>query len=521
MRRAVIVAVLTLGIGCAAPRTAPGPVPVTAAPPLGAVTAEELRRDLYAFAADSMHGRETGTEDATRALRFLVERVTQLGLEPAGDSGFAQRVPMQKEVFGPGTRIAVEEAGGVREVKVGTDVVPLLNLGAGVPPTKRTAEGEIVFVGYGLVTATPKRDDFAGLSLQGKVVVVVNGAPAGVDSVKREELEGQAAISQRLAQILPQRPAAVIILLAGKGHELFEQSVPQFTRAVALRTNASELPESERQIPLIMLGVPVVGSPLLPTGWPSDDKAQVLRGRRLTARIEQNKTLITGYNVAAIVRGSDPTLSSTYVAFGSHYDHIGIVQPTAGDSIANGADDDGSGSMALLAIARVMQQAPVKPRRSVLFVWHVGEEKGLLGSSWFTDHPTVPIDSIVAQINADMIGRNADSLLYVVGPIAAPNNQSKRLGAILDSVNASLTPPFSISREMDNPSHPEHIYERSDHYNYARKGIPIVFLTTGLHDDYHKVSDDPRKIEYPKMARVSRLMVELGRAVANSPRRPR
>jgi hypothetical protein len=494
---------------------------VTAAPPLGAVTAEELRRDLYAFAADSMHGRETGTEDATRALRFLVERVTQLGLEPAGDSGFAQRVPMQKEVFGPGTRIAVEEAGGVREVKVGTEVVPLLNLGAGVPPTKRTADGEIVFVGYGLVTSTPKRDDFAGLSLQGKVVVVLNGAPAGVDSAKRVELESQAAISQRLAQILPQRPAAVIILLAGKGHELFEQAVPQFTRAVALRSNASELPESERQIPLIMLGVPVVGSPLLPTGWPSDDKAQVLRGRRLTARIEQNKTMITGYNVAAIVRGSDPTLSSTYVAFGAHYDHIGIVQPTAGDSIANGADDDGSGSMALLAIARVMQQAPVKPRRSVLFVWHVGEEKGLLGSSWFTDHPTVPIDSIVAQINADMIGRNADSLLYVVGPIAAPNNQSKRLGAILDSVNASLTPPFSISREMDNPSHPEHIYERSDHYNYARKGIPIVFLTTGLHDDYHKVSDDPRKIEYPKMARVSRLMVELGRAVANSPRRPR
>jgi Zn-dependent M28 family amino/carboxypeptidase len=221
------------------------------------------------------------------------------------------------------------------------------------------------------------------------------------------------------------------------------------------------------------------------------------------------------------VRGSDPALAATYVAFGAHYDHVGVVRPTAGDSIANGADDDGSGSMALLAIARVMQQAPVKPPRSVLFVWHVGEEKGLLGSSWFTEHPTVPIDSIVAQINADMIGRNADSLLYVVGPVAAPNNQSKRLGAILDSVNAAMTPRFTVNREMDNPNHPEHIYERSDHYNYAKKGIPIVFITTGLHDDYHKVSDDPRKIEYAKMARVTRLMVELGRAVANSPRRPR
>jgi len=519
MRRAVV-ALLALGIGCTAPpRTLPAPA--TAAPAIGAVTADELRRDLFAFADDSMHGRETGTEDATRAMRFLVDRLKQLGLEPAGDSGFAQRVPMQKELFGPGTRITVQEGGSSRPVKIGSEIVPLLNLGAGVPPTKRTADGEIVFVGYGLSLANPKRDDFAGLSLQGKVVVVVNGAPAGVDSAKRAELEGQAAISQRLAQILPQRPAAVIVLLAGKGTELFEQSAPQLERAVALRSNAAEVPEGERQIPMIMLGVPVAGSPLLPAGWPSDDKAQVLSGRRLTARIEQVKTPITGYNVAAIVRGSDPTLNATYVAFGAHYDHVGIVRPTAGDSIANGADDDGSGSMALLAIARVMQQAPVKPRRSVLFVWHIGEEKGLLGSSWFTDHPTVPIDSIVAQINADMIGRNAESLLYVVGPIAAPNDQSKRLGAIVDSVNATLVPPFKIDREMDNPNHPEHIYERSDHYNYAKKGIPIVFLTTGLHDDYHKVSDDPRKIEYAKMARVTGLMVELARAVANSPNRPR
>jgi Zn-dependent M28 family amino/carboxypeptidase len=270
-----------------------------------------------------------------------------------------------------------------------------------------------------------------------------------------------------------------------------------------------------------MLGVPVVGSPLLPTGWPTDDKAQVLRGRTLHAKVEQIKTSIVGYNVAAIIRGSDPSLNRTLVAYGAHYDHIGVVPPVNGDSIANGADDDGSGSMALLAIARVMQQAPVKPRRSMLFVWHVGEEKGLLGSSYFTDHPTVPIDSIVAQINADMIGRNADSLLYVVGPLAAPNNQSRRLGAIVDSVNRVSATPFKLNHEWDSATHPEHIYERSDHFNYAKKGIPIVFLTTGLHDDYHKVSDDPKKIEFAKMARVTRLMVEVGRAVASSPVRPR
>jgi len=520
MRRSVL-ALLLAGIGCAsAPRTPSAP-PAPAAAPVGAVTSEELRRDLNAFADDSMRGRETGTEDATRAMRFLAERVQKLGLEPAGDSGFVQRVPMQKEVFGPGSKIEVEQNGRVRQVALGREIVPLLNLGAGVPPTKRTAEGEIVFLGYGLTQSNPKRDDFAGLNLAGKVVVVVNGAPAGTDSARREQLEAQGAISERIGQILPHRPAAIIVLLTGKGTELFEQSAPQLERAVALRTNAPEVPESDRVIPMIMLGVPVVGSPLLPTGWPTDDKAQLLTGRKLTARIEQVKTPITGYNVVAVVRGSDPALRNTYVAYGAHYDHVGILNPVNGDSIANGADDDGSGSMSLLAIARVMQQAPVKPRRSVLFVWHIGEEKGLLGSSWFTDHPTVPIDSIVAQLNADMIGRNADTLLYVVGPLAAPNNQSKRLGAILDSVNAAFPTPFKLNREWDSATHPEHIYERSDHYNYARKGIPIVFVTTGLHDDYHKVSDEPRKIDFAKLARVTRLMADMGWAVANSPKRPR
>jgi hypothetical protein len=464
-----------------------------------------------------MRGRETGTPDAMRAARFLIERLQRLGLEPAGDSLFVQHVPMQTEEFGPGTSITVEEGGRSRPVPIGAEVVPLLNLGEGIPPTKLSADGELVFVGYGLTV--PGRDDFAGLSLQGKVVVVVNGAPAGADSARREQLEAQTAISERISKILPQRPAAVIVLLTGKkGIELYRAYLQ---RTVALRSNAPELPESQRQIPMIMLGVPTKGSSLLPEGWPADDRAQVLRGRVLHAKVHQVKTNIVGYNVAAIVRGSDPALNRTMVAYGAHYDHVGVVPAVRGDSISNGADDDGSGSVALLAIARVMQQAPVKPKRSVLFVWHIGEEKGLLGSSWFTDHPTVPIDSIVAQINADMIGRNADSLIYVVGPQAAPNNQSRRLGAIVDSVNAASSPPFSINREWDSATHPEHIYERSDHFNYAKKGIPIVFFTTGLHDDYHKVSDEVSKIDFAKLARVTRLMVEVGRAVASSPARPR
>jgi hypothetical protein len=519
MRGSLVLLLLSLPLVSCASGARVSAAPAPAEREGGTVSAESLRRDLYAFAADSMRGRQTGTPDADRAARFLVDRVRALGLEPAGDSLYLQRVPLQRETYTAATRVAVQDRDGrTTQLRIGPDLVPLLDLGPGVPPTRRTADGELVFVGYGITAG--KREDFAGLDLEGKVVVVVNGAPAGADSMTRARLESQAVIGDRLARILPQRPAAVILLMTGAGRAVLDELAPSLEGSIAARGNGQSIPESERVVPMIMLGTPAAGSPLLPAGWPADDRAQPL-GRRFVARVEQRSTPMTAYNVAAVVRGSDPALSTTYVAYGAHYDHIGVLPPVRGDSIANGADDDGSGTVSLLAIARALQEAPVKPKRSTLFVWHVGEEQGLLGSSWFVDHPTVPIDSIVAQLNADMIGRNAADLLYTVGPRAAPNGQSRRLGAIVDSVNAAQPRPFTIDRTLDSPSHPEHLYERSDHFNYARKGIPIVFFTSGLHDDYHKVSDDPAKIDYEKLARVQKLMLDVGIAVGNSTRRPK
>ena len=519
MRRfsSLLPAVLLSACGGTAPVVQPAPVSA----PSGEISAEELRRDLYAFAADSMRGRETGTDDATRAARFLADRIERLGLEPGGDSMYVQRVPLQREAFGASSRIAVEEGGRATVLRIGADVVPLVNLGPGVPPARRAAYGDIVFAGYGTAIAKPKRDDLAGLDLEGKVVVVVNGAPAGADSATRATLEAESAISDRLARILPQRPAAVIVLMAGEGGELFAKLAPELERSVSQRSAMTDIPESERPLPMIMLGAVRAGSPLLPRGWPADDKPQPLTGRRFSGRVVQERTNFTGYNVVGVIRGSDPTLSRTYVAVGAHYDHIGVLPAVNGDSIANGADDDGSGTVALLAVARALRQAEVKPKRSTIFVWHIGEEKGLLGSTWFVDHPTVPIDSIVAQLNADMIGRNEPSLLYTVGPLSAPNGSSRRLGAIVDSVNAVQPVPFAINREWDSPTHPEHIYERSDHFNYARKGIPIVFFTTGLHAEYHKAGDEPSKIDYDKLARVARLLRDVVTTVGNGEKRPR
>src|SRR5439155_1217788 len=192
------------------------------------------------------------------------------------------------------------------------------------------------------------------------------------------------------------------------------------------------------------------------------------------------------------------------------------------DSIANGADDDGSGSVAALEIAERIASLKRKPKRSILFVWHTGEEKGLLGSRYFTDHPTVPRDSIVAQLNMDMVGRGAasdetgrtkDAAPLLGGPrylqLVGSRRLSTELGDLVEAVNRAGRHGLAFDYAIDADGHPSNIYCRSDHYEYARYGIPITFFTTGLHSDYHQVSDEPEYIDYEHMARVANLVEDV------------
>ena len=498
-----------------------GPVPVpssrTHAPP----TSDELQRDLAVFASDSFRGREAGTPDERRAAKFIVDRLASLGVEPAGDSGFYQRVPLKSRRFTDATRFTIEGPTGRTVIAPGEQLVPLTSFGPGAPLPRNTASGELVFAGYGLVRSDLGRNDFAGLNAQGKVVVVVNGAPAGVDDATRASLEHESAVGERLFRLASLRPAAVIFLMTGKAGENLALGLPDMLRGMSEMSEDLQQPDSMRTLPMVLLGRLEQNRALLPAGWPNDDRAQLLTGRRFSARVEETIQNITTYNVVGIVRGIDPALRNTYVAYGSHYDHLGVLPAENGDSIANGADDDGSGSMALLAIARAFTTSTPKPRRSILFVWHTAEEKGLLGSSYFTTHPTVPITSIVAQINADMIGRNKGDSVFIVGPNAAPGGQSRRLGAIVDSVNAASPRPLVFDRTWDDPQHPEHIYERSDHYSYAREGIPVVFFTGPLHADYHRVTDEHTSINYESLTRITALLYETGRTIADATRPPR
>jgi hypothetical protein len=508
---------LVVGSACGSnPRVVPNAS--TQSRPSFGIDPAELVRDLTAFAHDSMRGRETGTPDAIRAAAFIGRRLAELGLEPVGDSMYFQRVPMVRQVITPATKIFVTRNGVTRPIRAGDDLSPMLSLGDGQPEPRRTVDAEMVFAGYAMASAKFGRDDFSSIDLMNKVAVILHGAPPGVTGSARDSLNSENDLGHQLARIALRQPAGIVVLMTPETAKLYRQLYPSLMRDVRGQPVAASPMTAFLDVPMLLFGEAKRGSPFLPPNWPADDKPQAL-GTSLLAAIDVRREPFVGYNVIGRVPGTDRELRSTYVALGAHYDHVGALPVQDGDSIANGADDDGSGTVALLAIAKQTMQRP--SRRSTLFIWHAAEEKGLLGSAWFTAHPTVPIDSIVAMLNADMIGRNARDRLYVVGPAAAQGRTSARLGEIVDSVNASLASPFTFDRSWDLFEHPEQVFQRSDHYNYAKRGIPVAFFTSGMHPEYHDVGDAADRIDYEKMRRVSELLLEISRAVGNDPNRPR
>jgi hypothetical protein len=217
-------------------------------------------------------------------------------------------------------------------------------------------------------------------------------------------------------------------------------------------------------------------------------------------------------NVVGLLEGADPVLKKQFVVFSAHMDHVGIGAPVNGDSIYNGADDNASGTTAVLALADAFARSPERPKRSLIFLTVSGEERGLWGSAHFASQPPVPIDSIVAALNIDMIGRNWRDTIVAIG------KEHSDLGVSIDRV-AREHPELRLS-PIDDPWPNEQFYFRSDHYNFARRGVPVLFFFSGVHGDYHEPGDEPRKIDVEKATRVARLLYHFGREVANASAKP-
>jgi hypothetical protein len=500
------------------------PAPVTTLPlkhdprpTKAAISVEDLITRLYIFADDSMMGRDAGTLGSVKATDYLAAEAKRIGLVPAGNQGtFFQTLPLKQRKVDPmSTFIA-----GTAPLAFGKDWA------IGGQSIFNRENLETVYGGvYGDSVNRISSEQAAGKL----VVLSVPLSPIINDAV------------QSPTSPAPASAAAVallrVFLAAGAASVLFTKALNEL----------------------------VVG----------DAGANVA----VNAIVTMSDIEFPARNVVGILPGSDPVLKHQYVAVGAHSDHVGVSRtalahdsvlvynrlvqpggaedegkkatpdqvtqinaelvelrkttPTRNDSIFNGADDDASGSMSVLEIAESMAAAKIKPRRSTLFVWHVGEEKGLWGSHFFTEHPTVPRDSIVAQLNMDMVGRGAtsdqtgmtkDGKELRGGPnylqLVGSRRVATELGDIVERVNTGKKHNFTFDYAMDANDHPMNIYCRSDHYEYARFGIPVTFFTTGGHSAYHQLTDEPQYIDYPHMTRVAKLVADVALELGNVAKRP-
>ena len=506
-----------------------------------AISAEDLRTRLFLIADDSMMGRQPGEAGNYKAAEYVAGEFKRLGLEPAGENGtYFQTVPFVLMAPDPASALTV---GGTR-FTLGTDL-----LGTGAPTTTRTLDNAPVV--YGGAMNDPSTWIPAD-SMAGKVVVM--DIRLGAEGVRG--IRGLALRDPRLARATLVAVAALDIL-------------PSEQRAAIRAGRLTVTPTlSATAVPAVLISGKAAAALLGgdPAAMTPGAAGKAVSG---TVGFAPKQVAYAARNVVAVLRGSDPTLRGTYVALTAHNDHVGfdhspvdhdslraynrVIRPMGADSpprtptpaesiqiaairdslrkahparldsIRNGADDDGSGTVSILEIAEAMAGAP-KPKRSILFVNHTGEESGLVGSAWFTDHPTVPIDSLVAEIDQDMIGRGTAQDLPEAGPtyleVVGAKRVSKEFGEILEAANAAQPKPFVFNYAYDAPGHPLQYYCRADHYNYARYTIPAVAFSRGEHLDYHQVTDEPQYIDYDDMARVTRLVYDAAFRIANLGHRP-
>ena len=530
MTRIRSTAVLAVLVSCLTPARAfaqddsartHAPQPTTAA-----ITDGDLRTRLFIFADDSMLGREAGTEGHLKSTDYLAAELRTLGLEPAGDSGtYFQTVPLARRGLDDASAVSV--AG--QSLAFWTDVVPV----RGGVATEVTP----VFAGsLHDSTGWISRD-----GVRGRLVIFqATRGPLALPPMSEGARFEQAAA---VGIVVPPQ------LLLAYGNFLRR---PQ----LALRQE-----QSGTTTPVLLLSAAAAEALL---GTPVDSATPGRTGGSVRANVSYSETIVPARNVVAVLPGSDPALRDQYVAIGAHSDHDGVadapvdhdslrafnaeaerraqakggsltgaerreiqvnvdslraLQAPRLDSIYNGADDDGSGSVAVLEIAEAMARAAQKPRRSMLFIWHTAEEKGLIGADWFTAHPTVPRDSIVAQLNIDMIGRGGADDIPGGGPaylqLIGSRRLSTELGDLVETVNKQRRAPFEFDYQFDASGHPEQYYCRSDHYMYARYGIPVAFFSTGDHRDYHQLTDEPQYINYRNLHNVTQLIHDVALSVAN------
>jgi len=556
--------------------------PVPANVKFAAIKESDMREFLGYLASDTLQGRQIYTEGYGMAASYIAEHLRAWGLKPMGDDGtYFQSVKNRGYRVTRNSSVTVQVNGETRTFKHGDHVT--FAIGSGGKQALSFNGVEFVGYGL-VALASPANnnmnyDDFKGRDVKGKAVMMMPGTPAvllppggrggrggGNRANYALQTAGAAAVFGYAAAPAPVTPGPADAALAAA-----QEALTQAQQAVAAAQAAARGGRAAGPAPQGRGAQPAAAGPDITTvrkvdgvvpptitgddtfyeflfsGSPmkfADIKAKAAAGEllvpasipnaRVTVNIDNTYDVLTtqlSRNVVGMIEGIDPKLKDTYVLFGAHLDHVGYrpsaTAPRGGgaapagppDLIFNGADDDGSGSTALLGIAKALATGP-KPKRSVVIVWHTGEEAGLLGSQYMADFPVVPLEKIQAQFNIDMIGRNRDdkpdqgNTVFVIGA----DRISTDLHNLVVDANKAMPTPLNLDYEYNDPADPNSFYTRSDHYSYAAKGIPIAFFFTGTHPDYHGAGDHADKILYPKLTKIAQMVYQAGFSVANTDR---
>jgi Zn-dependent M28 family amino/carboxypeptidase len=491
------------------------------------VTADQLKNYLYFVASDEMEGRDTPSRGLDTTAKFIGMNLARWGFKPAGDNGtYYQKIDLLRYRVNP---TATTASIGGQSLTWGTDFLATTNPGS-------VSNTPLVFGGNGWFVKSKNRDPLAGLDVKGKVVVVyAEQLPKGMTFQQLRAAGRQGVDWMDPAANAKDKGAVGVIYLPTQANitnwdrlrQQRERGAGYFVeklRPAATADNFPALTLSQKAADAL-LSAEGTSFDAISKAYASDAAFPAIsfNGKTATITVTTSEDRAKTQNVVAVWEGSDPVLKNEMVAIGAHYDHVGMNPNAPGpDKIWNGADDDGSGTVSVLSIAEALSKAPKRPKRSVLFVWHCGEEKGLWGSEYFNKFPTVDIKNVIAQLNIDMIGRSQDpnniikcgqgkpcneelskaNEIYVIGK----DMMSSTLGSIVDQTNKAYL-DVQYNTRYDDPKDPNRFFFRSDHFNYAHNGIPIAFWFDGVHEDYHQPGDEPQKIDYQKMEKVARTIM--------------
>lgn len=476
------------------------------------ITADELRQHLMILASDKFEGRETGMAGQKAASDYIVNYFKGLGVAGCIDGGYQQEFPLRTE-----KTVSAEMSVGDKNYAFYEDFYffPGFN--------QTELKGSVVFAGYGV--ESEYYNDYSGLSVKDKIVVVLNGEPFtsdGLSLVTNEKSPSEWSGDWRIKRDAAERMGARALVILNNDYDQYVGRIKYFLTNPGMKLDM-EREERSEVLPTFFVRPEVLDN-LVGGKKVREKMIKSIRKKRApqskqtkneaSISVKRDENKFVSDNVLCFIEGSDPIIKHEVVVITAHYDHVGIID----GEIYNGADDDGSGTVSVLEIAQAFKKAKDEghgPRRSVLLMLVSGEEKGLLGSEWYTMHPIFPLESTVVDLNIDMIGRvdpeHTDSnYVYLIGS----DKLSTELHEISEKTNATYT-NLELDYTYNDPKDPNRYYYRSDHYNFAKNNIPCIFYFSGVHEDYHKPTDTPDKIMYDKTATIARLVFLTAWDIAN------